>query len=81
MAEVDHLIIYRGYSTPDLQAEIVTLRQKYQSEFSSVSGGGMSSSRDLNMVAARLTAATKAMNERQPGRPSQTVASFNIADR
>lgn len=77
MPDVDHLTIYRSFTTEELQAEIVKLKGKYSSEFTSVSGAGASSSRDILFVAAKLEAAVKALKERTSGgRRRFTLATF-----
>ena len=77
MAAVDHLAIYRSFTVAELTTEVATLRAKYRSEFTSQSGGGVSASRDIQYVGAKLEAATKALREKTNGRQSYTLGTFN----
>ena len=73
----DHLAIYRTFSNDELECEINTLKQKYRSEFTSQSGGGISASRDINFIAEKLEAATKDLRERSRTGIKKTLATFN----
>ncbi len=72
----DHLLIYRSFSIDELEIEIQTLKQKYRSEFTSNSGGGVSASRDIQFVAEKLEAAVKALNEKRRKGINKTLAYF-----
>jgi len=72
----DHLLIYRSFSIDELEIEIQTLKQKYRSEFTSNSGGGVSASRDIQFVAEKLESAVKALNEKQRKRITKSLAYF-----
>lgn len=74
----DHLLIYRSFAIDELEVEIETLKQKYRSEFTSNSGGGITASRDIQFVAEKLEAATKALNEKRRRGTNKTLASFRI---
>jgi hypothetical protein len=74
----DHLLIYRSFSVDELEVEIETLKIKYRSEFTNNSGGGITASRDIQFVAEKLEAATKALNEKRRKRTYKTLASFRI---
>jgi hypothetical protein len=74
----DHLLIYRSFSVEELETEIHLLKQKYKSEFTSNSGGGISASRDIQFVAEKLEAATKALNEKRRKKISKTLATFGV---
>lgn len=73
----DHLAIYRTFTVEELTTEVAALRAKYRSEFTSQSGGGVSASRDVQYVADKLEAATKALREKTTGRKRSTLATFN----
>jgi hypothetical protein len=64
MAVSDWLEIYRAYSGPDLDAEMVSLQAGLKGGFVSQGSGSVQHQRDLTELRDRLRAATRVKSER-----------------
>ena len=67
MAISDWLEIYRAYSGPDLDAEMVSLQAGLKGGFVSQGSGSVQHARDLAELRDRLRAATRVKSERAGG--------------
>jgi len=64
MALSDWLEIYRAYTGPDLDAEVVSLQGSLKGGFVSQGSGAVNHARDLAELRDRLRAATRVRSER-----------------
>ena len=78
MAVSDWLEIYRAYSGPDLDAEMVSLQAGLKGGFVSQGSGSVQHARDLAELRDRLRAATRVKNERA-GRAVAKVARVDFS--
>jgi len=76
MASPDWFTIYFHYPAPKLEAEIQRLREAVENPYSNTSGGGVSSSRDMALLAAQLDGATRAQAARAGRSKNRTLTTF-----